>query len=168
MTGTSFRELEREAAERLAEAPIDHGAMTTVGSLYRAAGAVRNRLERSILARHDLTWTGWMVLWVICVCQPVESHDAAAAAGISKSTMSGVTKTLVTRGLVYRRRHRADGRRVLLTLTRRGEQLIADTLGPLNVEEIGTLAPLGRARTAALADALEELNRCLEPGAAPA
>ena len=42
-------------------------AMAAVSNVYRAANAVRNHLERTVLAPHGLTWTGWVVLWVIWI-----------------------------------------------------------------------------------------------------
>ena len=60
----TLRETERAVAERLNHLPIDMRAMAGVSNIYRAAGAVRNHFERTVLAPHDLTWTGWVVLWV--------------------------------------------------------------------------------------------------------
>ena len=35
--------------------------------IYRAAGSVRNHFERTVLQPHDLTWTAWVVLWVVWI-----------------------------------------------------------------------------------------------------
>ena len=56
-------------------------AMAVVSNVYRAANAVRNHLERTVLAPHGLTWTGWVVLWVIWIWGEIESRHVAAEAG---------------------------------------------------------------------------------------
>ena len=55
----TLHETERAIDERLDSLPIDLPAMAGVSNIYRAAGAVRNHLERTVLAPHELTWTGW-------------------------------------------------------------------------------------------------------------
>jgi hypothetical protein len=67
------------------------------------------------LAPHDLTWTGWVVLWVVWIWCDIESRHVATEAGISKGTLTGVASTLIARGLV--------ARRVLLALTPAGTEL---------------------------------------------
>ena len=65
---------EQAVAERLAGLPIDMNAMAAVSNIYRAANEVRNYLERTVLAPHDLTWTGWVVLWV-CLLYTSDAAD---------------------------------------------------------------------------------------------
>ena len=47
----TLAETERAVAERLDGLVLDMTAMAAVQNLYRAAGAIRNHLERSVLAR---------------------------------------------------------------------------------------------------------------------
>jgi len=82
--------------------------MAAVSNIYRAANAVRNHLERTVLAPHELTWTGWVVLWVVWIWGDIESRHVAAEAGISKGTLTGVQNTLISRGLIKRRVHPDD------------------------------------------------------------
>ena len=145
---------EQAVAERLAGLPIDMPAMTAVSNIYRAANTVRNHLERTVLAPHDLTWTGWVVLWVVWIWGEIETRHVAAEAGISKGTVTGVHTTLVNRGLVRRKVHPEDGRRVLLSLTPKGERLMATLFPQFNAEETYVTADLDP-------DALDELGRSL-------
>jgi hypothetical protein len=48
--------------ERLAGMTLDMPAMAAVSNVYRAAGAIRNHFEHTVLAPYNLTWTGWVVL----------------------------------------------------------------------------------------------------------
>ena len=108
---------EAAVSERLATMPLDMAAMTAVSNLYRAEGAIRNHLEHTVLAPYNLTWTGWVVLWVVWIWQEIETRHVAAEAGISKGTLTGVAGTLEKRGLLRRRAHPDDARRVLMDLT---------------------------------------------------
>ena len=96
----TLTETERAVAERLAPFEIDTAAMAAVSNVYRAASALRGHFERTALAPHDLTWTGWVVLWVVWIWDDVEARHVAAEAGISKGTLTGVASTLENRGLL--------------------------------------------------------------------
>jgi DNA-binding MarR family transcriptional regulator len=126
---------EQAVAERLAGLPIDMNAMAAVSNIYRAANEVRNYLERTVLAPHDLTWTGWVVLWVVWIWGEIESRHVAAEAGISKGTLTGVAGTLMSRGLIERRVHPGDARRVLLSLSPAGAELMQSLFPRFNQEE---------------------------------
>jgi MarR family transcriptional regulator, organic hydroperoxide resistance regulator len=174
MTGRyTLDQTERAVAQRLAGLPVDHAAMAAVGSLYRAAGVVRNHLERAVLAHHDLTWTGWVVLWVVWVWDEIETRHAASEAGISKSTLTGVVSTLEARGLVVRRTHAADGRRVVLSLTPRARTQMETLLPLFNAQEIEAVATLEPDECEALTRALRKIVMHLEappdgkPGSPP-
>ena len=60
----TLAETERNVASRLADMDLDFEAMAVVSNLFRAANAVRNRLDSTVLLPHDLTWTAFVVLWV--------------------------------------------------------------------------------------------------------
>jgi DNA-binding MarR family transcriptional regulator len=133
---------EQAVGERLQGMPVDMSAMAVVSNVYRAANAVRNHLERSVLASHGLTWTGWVVLWVIWIWGDIESRHVAAEAGVSKGTLTGVSKTLLAKGLVERTVHPEDGRRVLLSLTAAGQALMAEVFPEFNEVESFVTADL--------------------------
>ncbi|NDB18775.1 MAG: MarR family transcriptional regulator, partial [Actinobacteria bacterium] len=98
----TLSETEHAVSERLGGMPIDFAAMAACSNLFRAANAVRNHLERSVLAEHDLTWTAFVVLWVSWIWEPIETRDIASEAGFSKATLTGVLDTLEGRGLLKR------------------------------------------------------------------
>ena len=74
-----------------------HGGDDRGVNIYRAANAVRNHLERTVLAERGLTWTGWVVLWVIWIWGEVESRHVAEGPG-SQGTLTGVQNTLMAKG----------------------------------------------------------------------
>ncbi len=153
---------EQAVAERLQGMPIDMSAMAAVSNVYRAANAVRNHVERTVLAPHDLTWTGWVVLWVIWIWGEVESRHVAAEAGISKGTLTGVQNTLIARGLVVRQVHPDDARRVLLSLTPRGEALMTAVFPEFNAVEVFVTDDLDDRARLALARSLRAVVKKAE------
>lgn len=156
---------ERRAAARLSalDATVDTSAAAVMSNLYRAANAARNHFERTVLSEADLTWTSWVVLWVLWIGEESESRVVAHEAGISKATLTGVARTLHKRGLLQRRQHPSDARRVLLSLTDGGHRLMA-TLFPLfNAHEARLCDPLGQSSQESVAEALRLLTqRALE------
>lgn len=160
----TLRETERAVTDRLDGMGIDLAAMAAVSNLYRSASAIRNHFERSVLAPHDLTWTGWVVLWVVGIWGDIESRQFAAESGSCKGTLTGVAGTLERRGLLRRRAHPDDARRVLLSLTPTGRRLMAKLFPQFNAEESHVLEPLNSREIQTLASALRKIVIGLEPG----
>lgn len=159
----TLSETERAVADRLAGMPIDMAAMAAVSNLYRAASVIRNNFERTVLAPHELTWTGWVVLWVVWIWEDIEARHVAAEAGISKGTLTGVAGTLERRGLLRRRAHPDDARRVLLSLTPGGRRLMTKLFPEFNAEEARVLEPLSAREIQTLASSLRKIVMGLEP-----
>jgi len=158
----TLTETERAISERLSAIPIDTEAMAAVSNVYRAASALRGHFERTALAPHDLTWTAWVVLWVVWIWDEIEARHVAAEAGISKGTLTGVATTMENRGLLVRRTHPQDGRRVLLSLTPKGRRLMKSLFPKFNAEEKAVTAPLTTQETRALSSALRKIVMALE------
>jgi len=157
---------EAAVSERLAGMTLDMPAMAAVSNVYRAAGAIRNHFEHTVLAPYNLTWTGWVVLWVVWIWQEIETRHVAAEAGISKGTLTGVAGTLEKRGLVARRAHPDDARRVLLSLTPSGLTLMAELFPQFNKQEALVVESLSADEIKVLAAALRKVVVDLESGTA--
>jgi len=153
---------EQAVAERLQDMTIDMSAMAVVSNVYRAANALRNHLERTVLAPHGLTWTGWVVLWVVWIWGDIESRHVAAEAGVSKGTLTGVQKTLMAKGLLDRAVHPEDARRVLLSLTPAGERLMAELFPEFNGVETWMTTALSNDQKLELARGLRALVKRAE------
>jgi len=164
----TISETERAVAQRLSSLPIDTRAMAGVSNIYRAAGAVRNHFERTVLAPQQLTWTAWVVLWVVWIWSDVETRHVAAEAGISKGTLTGVATTLENRGLMRRRTHPDDARRVLLSLTPAGRRLMDRLFPAFNAQEVFVTRGLSAAELSMLTQALRRIVVGLEDGDATA
>jgi DNA-binding MarR family transcriptional regulator len=103
-----------------------------------------------------------VVLWVVWVWKDIETRHAASEAGISKSTLTGVVSTLEARGLVRRRTHPSDGRRVLLSLTPKARTLMTELFPKLNAQEAAAVSPLSPAERDALTVGLRKIIIHLE------
>jgi MarR family transcriptional regulator, organic hydroperoxide resistance regulator len=160
--GQTLAATERAVSKRVKGMEIDMAAMAALQNLYRAANAVRHRLEQTVLAPHQLTWTGWVVLWVIWIWEEIESRHVAVEAGISKGTLTGVIKTLESRGLVRRQTHPGDARRVLLSPTPTGADLMTQLFPEFNGQESALTASLGDASRRQLARLLRTVVADLE------
>ncbi|MGV4925766.1 MarR family transcriptional regulator [Streptomyces sp. BHT-5-2] len=132
----SLIEAEKFVETKLGGVPIGQDQMAVVATIYRAAATVRQHLENSVLRGADLTWTAFVVLWVIWIWGESETRYVAEEAGISKGTLTGVARTLESRGLLRRTGHPDDGRLVLLSLTEDGEALMHRLFPQFNAEEV--------------------------------
>ena len=155
-------ETERAVSQRIAALPIDTQAMAIVSDVHRVATAMRGHFERTVFSPHGLTWTGWVVLWVVWVWQEIESRHVAIEAGIAKATLTGVATTLVRRGWLTRRTDPDDGRRVLLSLTDEGVRLAEELFPRFHAEESAVASSLEPEEAATLVVALRKLTLHLE------
>ncbi|WP_411122139.1 MarR family winged helix-turn-helix transcriptional regulator [Streptomyces sp. x-19] len=131
----SVEETGRRVEVKLGGLPVHHEQMALVTGIHRAAAAVRQHVENSVLRGPDLTWTAFVVLRVVWVRGESETRHVAEEVGISKGTLTGVVRTLESRGLLRRADHPADGRLVLLRLTADGEALMGRVVPEFNAEE---------------------------------
>ncbi|MFF0226233.1 MarR family winged helix-turn-helix transcriptional regulator [Streptomyces sp. NPDC004629] len=175
----SISEAEKLAEAKLGGIRIRREQMAVVANIYRAASAVRQHLENSVLRGADLTWTAFVVLWVVWVWGESETRHVAEEAGISKGTLTGVSRTLESRGLLRRIDHPTDGRLVLLALTKEGEDFMRRVFPAFNDEEAFVTGRLSDAECRTLAEGLrrvvlqveedgEERRRSLLGGEEPA
>jgi DNA-binding MarR family transcriptional regulator len=158
----TLRETERHVDERLAGMQIDFQAMAVASNLFRAATAVRNHLERSVLAPHELSWSAFVVLWVVWIWETSETREIAAEAGFSKATLTGVLNTLEKRGLAARKRSKDDGRLVLVTLTSKGKKLMEQLFPLFNKQEQFIASALDPKTQASAAAALRSITELVE------
>ena len=155
-------EAERTVAARIGELGVDAGSMAAISNIFRVATTVRNHMERTVLARAELSFTAFTVLWVLWIWGEQEARHLADESGVSRGTLTGVVTTLERRGLVLRRSHPEDKRSVLIAVTDAGEALMAELFPVFNAEEAKVSADLDAVQKARLADALRTILRTTE------
>ena len=158
----TLAETERQVNQKLVHKNINFEAMAVTSNLFRAANSVRNHLERTVLAKEDLSWTAFVVLWVTWIWEPIETRQIAAEGGFSKATLTGVLSTLEKRGLLVRKKSKEDGRLVIVELTNKGRKLM-DTLFPaFNKQETAVANSVAPSKQGVLADQLRTITKFAE------
>ena len=144
---------EVDVLSRTADSGLDVSAMFVVQDVFRAAAALRARLETGVLNAEGMTWSSFTMLFCLWTWGPLETRDLAVRMGVSRPTVSGVTDTLERRGLVERRLHEDDARLRTVALTTAGERTFEELFPRFNSEEsvaCGGLDADGRTQLASL------------------
>jgi len=158
----TLAETVKAMSTHVSDLPLNFAAAAAVSSLYRAANAVRLHLTNSVLREHGLSWTGFVVLWVVWIWDGLETRRAADSAAISKATLTGVVKTLEARGLITRRVSETDRRLVNLELTPSGVTLMKELYPAFNAAEAEMVAGLSPRSLAQLTNSLRSIVTELE------
>jgi MarR family transcriptional regulator, organic hydroperoxide resistance regulator len=158
----TLAETEKAMSAHVSDLTLNFPAAAAVSSLYRAANAVRVYLTNSVLREHGLTWTGFVVLWVVWIWDGMETRHAAEKAAISKATLTGVVKTLEARGLITRRVGDTDRRLVNLELTPAGVDLMKELYPVFNAAEAEVVAGLSPRKLSDLTNSLRSIVTELE------
>ena len=167
LSSSAERRAGKSMAEMLAERQVsglavDLRAMAAVSNLYRVAMRARNHFEQGILRDSNLTWTGFVTLWMLWVWGEMQTRWLAEEVGVNRSTLSGVLNTLERRGLIRRRGHETEGRLVLAELTAEGSALIEDLFPRFNAEERFIVSRLSPAEQDDLASKLRVIHGLLD------
>lgn len=153
---------EEDIRAELGGLDLDLRALAAVSNIFRVATAVRNHMERSVLDPHSLSWSAFVVLFVLRVWGDQEAHQLADEAGITTGTLTGVLKTLERKGLAQRRVHDTDRRRVVVAATPEGRRVIEVVMPSFNRHEALVTQDLDEEQADALAAGLRQVLRTVE------
>jgi DNA-binding MarR family transcriptional regulator len=92
---------------------------TDVGELVQAIGLIVRRF-RTEGGENELSWSDAFVLRRLAKDGPATTAELAREAGIKPQSMGTIVAALEATGMVERKPHLTDGRRVNLTLTAKG------------------------------------------------
>jgi DNA-binding MarR family transcriptional regulator len=148
--------------QSVADGHLDFTAMAAVSNIYRAANAIRNQMERDVLAEADLSWAAFTVLFVLWIWGDQQTRHLAAEAGVTKGTLTGVLKTLEKRGLARRQGHEEDGRLVVVSLSPDGREMIERLFPAFNAGEARVSSSLTEDEKEQLAYLLRKIIRFVE------
>jgi MarR family transcriptional regulator, organic hydroperoxide resistance regulator len=138
-----------------------------VTNIFRAATAVRTRLEAAVLAEHELSWSAFVTLFVLRVWGPQESHRLADEVGITAGTLTGVVKGLEARQLAQRHPHLTDGRRVIVEPTDAGNNVVDNVMPRFNAVEAAVTSGLSTAQRRELTNLLRVVLRTIDGDGPP-
>ena len=120
------------------------------------------REANRVLRQHDMTWTGFVVLWVVWIWDGMETRHVAESADISKATLTGVVKTLEGRGLIVREGDERDRRLVRLRLTDEGTSLMEQIYPEFNAVESEIVSQLSDRKVSTFTRTLREVVKAVE------
>jgi DNA-binding MarR family transcriptional regulator len=155
-------ETEKAMRSHLEALDLDLDAALAVSSIYRAANAVRSHVTNEVLRPHDISWTGFVVMWVVWIYDGMETRHAAEAAAISKATLTGVVKTLEARGWMSKSVPPDDRRLVHLQLTASGRELMEQIYPRFNAVEAAVVEGLSATRKKDMTRSLRAIVTTIE------
>lgn len=153
---------EIDTINRLTKAPIhmlNLDAIAVVTNIYRIAQGLRNKMEREILSEYGLSWTAFSMLYDLWIWESMETKKLAESAGVSKATVSNITKTLEQKDLCYRKSDNRDRRMTYVALTDKGRQAMEDLYPRFHKGEVEIVAGLSEDQKNSVANLLRKIIR---------
>ncbi len=105
---------------------LDLDAIAVVTNIYRLAQGIRNKMDREVLADYGLSWTSFSMLYDLWIEESIETKKLAELAGVTKPTVTNITKTLERKELCYRKTGVRDRRMTYVTITDKGRRVMED------------------------------------------
>ena len=155
-------EAERLIGAQMAGFDLDLLSMAAVSNIFRTATAVRKHMERAVLKSHSLSWSAFVILFVLRIWGKQESRVLAAEVGVSGGTLTGVLDTLERKGLASRHPVTSDRRRVEVVLTNAGTRVVNEVMPAINSVESRVTGGLDEDEKEMLARLLRKVLRSVE------
>ncbi|MCR6097888.1 MarR family transcriptional regulator [Salipaludibacillus agaradhaerens] len=124
---------------RLTQLPIKAlhlEAISVVTNLYRMSQGLKHKLEKDVLAVYGLSWSSFSILYDLWIWDMLETKKLAETSGISKATVSNVTKTLERKGFCYRQVDDKNKRTTYVVITENGRQVMEKLYPSFHQSEI--------------------------------
>lgn len=118
--------------------------------------------SRAVETRFGVTGPQLWALWELGKSTPLSLKDLAARMHLTPSTVVGVVDRLVAKGLVNREQDPVDRRRVCLSLSVQGQNLVAEAPNPAQGKLIQGLQTLNSEQLQELSKGLEVLVEVME------
>jgi DNA-binding MarR family transcriptional regulator len=119
------------------------------------------RTSRAMQARLGVTGPQRLVLRIVWQSPGISAGDLARVMHLHPSSLTGVLRRLVQRGLLRRRAHPGDSRRAVLTITPRGRATARPAAASAEERVRRALSALPRARVEAAQEVLAALAASL-------
>ncbi len=121
---------------------IDRTAMELVLLLHRVTNVVVYDLESTVHRPAGWSWSAFRAVFTLWISGPLEPSRLAELSGMSRQAVSSLAKTLEADGLIERRTADRDARSIVLSLTPRGDDRIAEVFRDHNERETEWAATL--------------------------
>ncbi|WP_282140022.1 MarR family transcriptional regulator [Cytobacillus oceanisediminis] len=151
---------EIDTINRLTKIPISSlnlDAISVVTNIYRVAQGLRNKMEQEVLSQYSLSWTAFSMLYDLWIWESIETKKLAESAGVSKATISNITKTLEKKELCFRKTDNRDRRITYVSLTNKGKQVMEDLYPKFHSGEVQIVLGLSSGEQKNLSRALRRV-----------
>lgn len=132
-----------DTINRITNIPIESlnlDAIAVVTNIYRVAQGLRNKMEQEVLSEYSLSWTAFSMLYDLWVWESIETKKLAESNGVSKATISNITKTLEKKELCYRKSDMRDRRITYVAITDKGKQVMEELYPRFHIGEVELVA----------------------------
>ncbi len=137
---------------------VDPRAIALSLTLARIAATHQYQSERVVHRERGWSYSGFRVLYMIWLSEPVEARDLARFAGVSRQTTSTVLSTLEAAKLVVRKQTSTTDRRLVsVRLTAKGRAAVDEAIGAQNALESDWFSVLSAAEQKQLLEMLERV-----------
>lgn len=107
-----------------AESHLDGSAI----HLLHRAGQCAGDIFSAEVALHDLTPRQFAVLVAVSQHEGLSQTDLVSQTGVDRSTLADIIRRMLAKGLLDRRRTKADARAYAIRLTEAGRKVLDDTM----------------------------------------
>ncbi len=118
--------------------------------------------SRTLAEDHDVTGPQLLCLYYIANHSPATLSQAGRHLSLSAGTVNGIADRLESKGLIARKRLPQDRRKVLVTLTAKGRQVVQNAPKLLHRTLAAKIRTLPDLKQAAIALSLEEIVRLMD------
>ncbi len=136
---------EVDTINRITKIPIESlnlDAIAVVTNIYRVAQGLKNKMEQQVLSEYGLSWTAFSMLYDLWVWEAIETKKLAESNGVSKATISNITKTLEKKELCYRKSDNRDRRITFVAITDKGKQVMEELYPRFHLGEVDIVADM--------------------------
>ncbi len=99
-------------------------------------------MEQEVLVEHGLSWTAFSMLYDLWIWESLETKRLAESVGVSKATISNITKTLERKQLCYRKTDSKDRRVTYVGITDTGKEVMETLYPPFHKREVDIVSSL--------------------------
>ena len=115
---------EEKAKQHLISVGLYGRSVSIISNALRLTSIIRSYAEKHVFKEFNLSFSGFVVMWVLWVWGDLETAKLAKNSGIAKSTLTGILITLEKHGYCQRLAHPNDARRVVVHINKSGEELM--------------------------------------------
>ena len=115
---------EEKAKQHLISVGLYGRSVSIISNAFRLTSIIKSYAEKHVFKEFNLSFSGFVVMWVLWVWGDLETAKLAKNSGIAKSTLTGILKTLEKHGYCKRIPHSSDARRVIVHISKAGEDLM--------------------------------------------